>query len=639
MSTYLEVPGQKFWRIEVIGSSCETKYGKIGANGQKQLKQFSDDAAAAAFADKQVKAKVKKGYSPAIDPNGPGGGGGGAAAPKGKAAPKKTAVKKAPPKRKAAAAPAAKATKKAAVAPAAAKAKPKAVAAAAGGGGGAEVDEHAPANLRSSGSHVVGEYSCMLNQVNLVAANNNKFYKLQLIEASDGCYQYVRYGRVGETGAQQVKGPWSEDEAVKSFMKQFKAKTANAWDTRLTDFTKKDKKYDLVAQSIKTTAQVSAAAAAMVAAGGTAAVKVDKSKLDTTTLDLMSLIFDEDVALQAMKAMNIDPEKLPLGALSRTQIDRGYVALKELKTAVDSSSDHAIGVATGKFYTIIPHSFGRSKPPLIRTKAEVDEKVEMLNTLAQIEDAMSMRTSARRRSTKGKGKVVTVPHPSDQHYDELEADLTLLKKGSKNFKMIKKYLDSTDPAASSAGFCSWGGSAMKLEDVWSCDRNGEDDRFAEYDALDNRKLLWHGTNVAVVAAILKSGLRIMPHSGGRVGAGIYLADQHAKSAGYCRAARAPDGRTSIIMFLVEAALGNEHTILQDDWTLKKPPAGFDSVVARGTVEPDPFKDATMKIDGKDVKVPQSKEVKTGRSSSFHHNEFLVYNEAQHRIRFVLRFVQ
>ena len=81
----------------------------------------------------------------------------------------------------------------------------------------------------------------------------------------------------------------------------------------------------------------------------------------------------------------------------------------------------------------------------------MDEKVEMLNTLAQIEDAMSMRTSARRRSTKGKGMVVTVPHPSDQHYDELEADLTLLKKGSKNFKMIKKYLDSTDPAASSAG--------------------------------------------------------------------------------------------------------------------------------------------------------------------------------------------
>jgi poly [ADP-ribose] polymerase len=43
--------------------------------------------------------------------------------------------------------------------------------------------------------------------------------------------------------------------------------------------------------------------------------------------------------------------------------------------------------------------------------------------------------------------------------------------------------------------------------------------------------LWHGTDVAVVVAILKSGLRIMPHSGGRVGAGIYFASENGKSAG------------------------------------------------------------------------------------------------------------
>lgn len=50
--------------------------------------------------------------------------------------------------------------------------------------------------------------------------------------------------------------------------------------------------------------------------------------------------------------------------------------------------------------------------------------------------------------------------------------------------------------------------------------------------MDNRRLLWHGTNVAVVAAILKSGLRIMPHSGGRVGRGIYFASENSKSAAY-----------------------------------------------------------------------------------------------------------
>jgi hypothetical protein len=58
------------------------------------------------------------------------------------------------------------------------------------------------------------------------------------------------------------------------------------------------------------------------------------------------------------------------------------------------------------------------------------------------------------------------------------------------------------------------------------------DRFKVHDSIKERKLLWHGTNVAVVAAILKSGLRIMPHSGGRVGKGIYFASENDKSAGY-----------------------------------------------------------------------------------------------------------
>jgi poly [ADP-ribose] polymerase len=50
-------------------------------------------------------------------------------------------------------------------------------------------------------------------------------------------------------------------------------------------------------------------------------------------------------------------------------------------------------------------------------------------------------------------------------------------------------------------------------EAFKVNRHGEDKRFAAHDDIDNRRLLWHGTNVAVVAAILGSGLRIMPHSG------------------------------------------------------------------------------------------------------------------------------
>lgn len=40
-----------------------------------------------------------------------------------------------------------------------------------------------------------------------------------------------------------------------------------------------------------------------------------------------------------------------------------------------------------------------------------------------------------------------------------------------------------------------------------------------------------------------------------------------------------------VMFLCEVALGKENTITTDDPSLKKPPPGFDSVVARGHYEP------------------------------------------------------
>lgn len=40
-----------------------------------------------------------------------------------------------------------------------------------------------------------------------------------------------------------------------------------------------------------------------------------------------------------------------------------------------------------------------------------------------------------------------------------------------------------------------------------------------------------------------------------------------------------------VMFLCEVALGKESTITTDNPSLKKAPAGFDSVVARGLVEP------------------------------------------------------
>jgi hypothetical protein len=77
----------------------------------------------------------------------------------------------------------------------------------------------------------------------------------------------------------------------------------------------------------------------------------------------------------------------------------------------------------------------------------------------------------------------------------------------------------------------------------------------------------------------------MPHSGGRVGAGIYLASENGKSAAYT----SRSGKTGV-MFLCEAALGKAFEInadgaiaWRDDNPLQNKP-GMQSVLAVGKVQ-------------------------------------------------------
>lgn len=91
------------------------------------------------------------------------------------------------------------------------------------------------------------------------------------------------------------------------------------------------------------------------------------------------------------------------------------------------------------------------------------------------------------------------------------------------------------------------------------------------------------------------------------------------------------------MFLSEVALGKECTITKDNSSLKKAPAGYDCVVARGSVEPDPSKDTFITLEGKKVAVPQGKPIEQPqfKDSYFSNSEYLIYKESQCRLRYLL----
>jgi Uncharacterized conserved protein len=65
MKTYLEYrdeKSKKFWEIEVSGKSFTVCFGKIGAAGQSQTKEFITEQAAQHEAEKLITEKLRKGY-------------------------------------------------------------------------------------------------------------------------------------------------------------------------------------------------------------------------------------------------------------------------------------------------------------------------------------------------------------------------------------------------------------------------------------------------------------------------------------------------------------------------------------------------------------------------------------------------
>lgn len=73
-------------------------------------------------------------------------------------------------------------------------------------------------------------------------------------------------------------------------------------------------------------------------------------------------------------------KKMPLGKLSKQQITRGFEALEELEAALQEQPPKAARLEdlSSRFYTIVPHNFGRARPPPINSPDLLRAKKDML---------------------------------------------------------------------------------------------------------------------------------------------------------------------------------------------------------------------------------------------------------------------
>ena len=119
---------------------------------------------------------------------------------------------------------------------------------------------------------------------------------------------------------------------------------------------------------------------------------VSKSKLDKKIQKLITMIFDIESMKKAMLEFEIDMTKMPMGKISKKQIQQAYGILTEVQTMIKNGdgTDSKFLDASNRFFTLIPHDFGMKTPPILNEPDYIKAKIEMLDNLLEIEVAYKL---------------------------------------------------------------------------------------------------------------------------------------------------------------------------------------------------------------------------------------------------------
>ncbi|KAI1202306.1 poly polymerase catalytic domain-containing protein [Nemania serpens] len=478
-------------------------------------------------------------------------------------------------------------------------------------------------------------YDASLNQTN-AGRNNNKFYRVQLLRSVAGDYRtWTRWGRVGEYGQSKTIGNGSLEDALKQFNDKFKSKSGWSWDNRGNE--PKSGKYAFIEKSYEPDSEGEDDDDSKVK---TEAVTENEpeSKLSKPVQSLMQLIFNQEYFANVMTDLNYDSAKLPLGKLSKATISRGFQALKDLSALLDDPSlagsqygtsfPQASEQLSNLFFTIIPHSFGRNRPPVIRTQTLLKKEIELLESLGDMKDAALLMKVDKKEEI----------NELDRQFRGLGLrEMAPLSNTSEEFLQLQDYLMGTRGLTHSANY--------QIAQIFRIERDGEFGIFdASHGTPRDRRLLWHGSRCTNFGGILSQGLRIAPPeapvSGYMFGKGIYLADMSSKSANYC-CPYISNGHA--LLLLCEAELGDPlQTLTNAAYNASETAKanGMLSTWGQGATGPSKWKDAgCVHPSLKGVKMPDItvKPGPTGYPNAYlQYNEYICYDTSQVRLRYLLR---
>ncbi|KIK70344.1 hypothetical protein GYMLUDRAFT_183864 [Collybiopsis luxurians FD-317 M1] len=409
--------------------------------------------------------------------------------------------------------------------------------------GAAPVDEKSgKVNTHQVYSNDEGVWDAMLNQTD-IKDNKNKFYVLQLlhpISGSSHCELFTHWGRVGESGQCMTKGPFPASTAINEFKKQFKAKAGVPWESRHGMEPQKGK-YFFIERDYNNDGDDDTSNGKPKSKGkgkaNTEAKPTPESTLEPEVQEFCRLIFNTSFIDATLSSMNYDANKLPLGKLSKATILKGFTALKALSEVIDNpNSEEAkrwgnqragCEELTNRYYSIIPHEFGRNRPLIIDSQAALKKELELVDALGEMEIAAELMNA----SKEVEGDPI---NPLDAQFNSLAlTKMDPIDRQSQEFKVLEQYVSETHGRTHTT-------IKPRVRNIYRVERSAETEAWnkAGYDALPDgeRMLLWHGSRSTNFAGILSQGLRIAPPeapvNGYMFGKGVYFADMMSKSAGY-----------------------------------------------------------------------------------------------------------
>lgn len=239
-----------------------------------------------------------------------------------------------------------------------------------------------------------------MNQTNS-KNNNNKFYIIQILQPLSGSKSmtlWCRWGRVGERGQNSQTTFNALDPATRAFILKFRSKSGLDWKNR--NDPPKSGKYTFIEKNYEDSddEEDDDAADESKSKGGKTGKDNDgsdvehvpaESKLPPEVQEFVSLIFDQGHFQSTMAMMSYDANKLPLGKLSKRTLKNGFLLLKAIAEALagGARTPSSLESLSNQYFSVIPHAFGRNRPPILNTTEMIQKEADLLDTLTDMEIA------------------------------------------------------------------------------------------------------------------------------------------------------------------------------------------------------------------------------------------------------------